>query len=290
MIFLGFAVGFILVVYLVLTFWVAKEIIYPKPQMKAPQYSSPDELGILYETYKIPYSNGIEGEAWYFPSPESKRTLVLLHGIHLSKKYLISFAKAFQSFGYNVLLPDLRAHGNSEGKFLYYGVKEVSDISEMVSWIESKKPYEKLFFWGLSYGGIIGTQAAYQLQSKINAAVWQSVYTNLDTIVKWTVHKRLGWITSLLMPGIRLWVKLLAGFWLSQVEVLKSCQHNQKPQLFIAAEKDEICPLIETISIQQSCNNNAEMWIVKDATHNNIHKVVGEQIYFQKIREFLDRF
>lgn len=290
MIYFGIAIIIILILYLFLTLKIAKEIIFPKPHMKPPQYNSPEELNIPFETYKIPYSNGIIGEAWFFPAAESKRTLVLFHGIHLSKKYLIPFSKAFQEFGYNVFLPDLRAHGNSEGKYLHYGTKEVSDISEMITWLEKNKPFEKLYFWGISYGGIIGTQAANQLQTKIDAAVWQSVYTNLDTIVKWTVHKRLGGITALLMPGVRLWVKVLAGFWLSQVEVLKACQQNLKPQLFIAAEKDEVCPLIETITIHQSCKNHAEMWIVKNASHNNIHKVVGEHNYFQKIHDFLKRF
>jgi pimeloyl-ACP methyl ester carboxylesterase len=275
--------------YAIFTLIIALKIIKPqKDNQKPPAFKHPSELNLIYEELKIPISSKFKLNAWYFPS-NSRHTLLLLHGIHLSKPYLIPFAKKFQEMGFNVLLPDHRAHGESDGKWITYGKNEVHDIIQTVEWLEKEKPFEKISMFGISYGSIIGSQTAIKIKNKFNSFVFQSPYTNLDLIIRWSIVKKLGNWAKILVPGVRLWVKILAGFWLNQVNVLQACQNLDKPTLFIAAEKDEVCPAFETIKCYEASAKPSEIWIVKDSKHNNIHKVAGEEFYFKRIVEFLTK-
>lgn len=289
MIYLIVAFFILLVAYIVFTFIIALKIIRPQDKnQKPPAYQHPSELNLTYEEIFIPIKNNFQLNVWYFPA-NSNHTLLLLHGIHLSKPYLIPFAKAFQEMGINVLLPDHRAHGESDGQWITYGKNEIQDIIQMVNWLEKNKPFQKLSMFGISYGSIIGSQAGLKIKHKFNAFVFQSPYTNLDLIIRWTVIKRLGNWAKILIPGVRLWVKLLAGFWMNQVDVIGACSQLDKPTLFIAAEKDEVCPVYETIQCHEASAKPSEIWIIKNAKHNNIHKVAGEDVYFQRIYEFITK-
>ncbi|GIV43742.1 MAG: alpha/beta hydrolase [Bacteroidia bacterium] len=277
----------LLIAYAIFSLIIALKIIKPQNKnQKSSAYQQPSELGLMYEEVVLPIQGGLKLNAWYFPA-NSHDTLLLLHGIHLSKPYLIPFAKAFQEMGINVLLPDHRAHGESDGKWITYGKNEVQDIIETVNWLEKNKPFQKLSMFGISYGSIIGSQAGLKIKEKFHAFVFQSPYTNLDLIIRWTITRKLGNWAKIMIPGVRLWVKLLAGFWLNQVDVLGACSQLDKPTLFIAAEKDEVCPVYETVKCHEASAKPSEIWIVKDAKHNNIHKVAGEEFYFKKIYQFI---
>ncbi len=277
----------IFVSYAIFSLVIALKIIKPQNKnQKPPFYNHPSELNLNYEEVTIPLKNDFKLEAWYFPA-NSEHTLLLLHGIHLSKPYLIPFAKAFQELGLSVLLPDLRAHGESDGKWITYGKNEINDIIQIVDWLEKEKNFTKLSMFGISYGSIIGSQAGIKIKNKFHSFVFQSPYTNLDLIIRWTIVKKLGSWAKIMIPGVRLWVRILAGFWMYDVDVIGACSKLDKPTLFIAAEKDEICPAYETIKCYEASAKPSEIWIIKDAKHNNIHKVAGEHLYFKRIFDFI---
>jgi alpha-beta hydrolase superfamily lysophospholipase len=68
---------------------------------------------------KIFYYKSLDGTklAYRVISPEKpKAVLIFIHGISVYGKYYIPFAKMLAENGIKVYLPDLRGHGNSEGK------------------------------------------------------------------------------------------------------------------------------------------------------------------------------
>ena len=67
-------------------------------------------------------------QGYYLPG-QGDTTLILMHGYHAEAVY--EFAPLVQFYheqGYNLLLPDQRAHGGSEGKYLSFGIKESEDV------------------------------------------------------------------------------------------------------------------------------------------------------------------
>jgi predicted alpha/beta-fold hydrolase len=73
------------------------------------------------------------------PIMPPKGTLVLLHGIMMSRESMHMWAVYFAQKGYRIVLVDLRGHGRSTGRWIGYGAWEVADLIKVV---------DELLWWG----------------------------------------------------------------------------------------------------------------------------------------------
>ncbi len=77
-------------------------------------------------------------KAWWFPAADSNHGCVLvLHGISDSRASSSGFAPLFLQSGYSVLTPDSRAHGESGGEFVTYGLLEKYDVVACAHWMKA---------------------------------------------------------------------------------------------------------------------------------------------------------
>jgi len=86
-----------------------------------------------------------------------KATLVLLHGIMMSKEVMLPWALYFAQQGYRVVLVDLRGHGRSTGKWVGYGAWEADDLVKVADELRRRGLLAgKLGVFGESYGAAVG--------------------------------------------------------------------------------------------------------------------------------------
>lgn len=84
-------------------------------------------------------SDNYKLDANYIPKANSNKTAVILHGYMNNKDTMAAYAYLFHKLGYNVLLPDARAHGDSEGKYIGYGWIEKSDVKKWINKVLAKR-------------------------------------------------------------------------------------------------------------------------------------------------------
>ncbi|HDX9529619.1 alpha/beta hydrolase [Bacillus thuringiensis] len=93
-------------------------------------YNSPDGLS----TKKVKHS--IKLNAYYLKNEnDTKKTVIIAHGFGLSGDQYGAWAKMYYDLGYNVLLPDARAHGKSQGDYISFGLQEKYDYTNENGWI-----------------------------------------------------------------------------------------------------------------------------------------------------------
>src|SRR5271170_6241500 len=63
---------------------------------------------------------------------EPRGTIVLLHGYGLAQFSMAPWALRLSQEGWQCMLVDLRGHGNSTGRQIYYGLQEVHDLSQLL--------------------------------------------------------------------------------------------------------------------------------------------------------------
>lgn len=75
---------------------------------------------------------------WLRPTMQNGNCVMVLHGIADSCAGSAGFAPMFLTQGYSVLVPDSRAHGESGGEFVTYGLLEKYDVIVWAYWMSSQ--------------------------------------------------------------------------------------------------------------------------------------------------------
>ena len=94
------------------------------------------------------------------PAPR-KKTVVLLHPMLMSKAWWLPLGRRLAADGYDVVLPDLRAHGDSGGQYVTWGALEKTDIRSIVdAAITEDMLSQDVYVVGASIGGCVAIQYA----------------------------------------------------------------------------------------------------------------------------------
>lgn len=95
------------------------------------------------------------------PEAPLRGTLILLHGIYVSKEAMIHWALYLAESGYRCVLVDLRGHGQSTGDWITYGAVETRDLAQLIDELQRRRlAGERVGVLGMSYGGSIGLMLA----------------------------------------------------------------------------------------------------------------------------------
>lgn len=126
---------------------------YPKSQIGYFPYRP-------YDTVFFTTKNGLKIEAWQMNADSSKGTVILFHGLGSNKGDILNEAYEFLNMGYNTLLVDFRAHGNSEGSVCTLGFKESEEVQLAFDYIKNKGE-KNIVLWGMSMGSAVIAKAIY---------------------------------------------------------------------------------------------------------------------------------
>lgn len=98
----------------------------------------------------------------FVPAEQAKATIILFHGYRSS--YAVDFSACMEYYhnqGYNLLLVDQRAHGNSQGKYITFGIRERFDVLSWVTYVSLMLGEDHpIFLSGVSMGATTVCMAA----------------------------------------------------------------------------------------------------------------------------------
>lgn len=159
---------------------------------------SPEDLGMEYENLTFSIIDESSGgkmkiAGWWIATPGSRgRCAVILHGYSDAKVGGIAWAPLLRSLGFNVLAIDLRAHGESEGKYSCAGFWERRDVNQVIDQIRASRPDQtrQILLFGISLGGATAAAAA-ALRDDIWAVILEAPFASYRNAT--TLHAdRLG--------------------------------------------------------------------------------------------------
>jgi uncharacterized protein len=134
-----------------------------------------------FDTITLKTESGIFIDAWYAkPDSVAKGTVILFHGINSNKGMFVAEASEFRYQGYNVLLVDFRAHGNSGGNTTTIGVRESEEMKLAYDYIAQKKE-KNIFLFGSSMGAVIVTKAMADYDLKPSGIILEMPFASLQS-------------------------------------------------------------------------------------------------------------
>jgi len=179
----------------------------------------------------------------------SDTTMIICHGLACNRWLMMRYADLYLSLGYNVVLYDQRAHGESGGQYSTYGYTEKFDLQKMVEWVATQHP-----------GGIIGAHgesmgAATVLQhaGMVNANIPDSLphvsfyiadcpYSDLKQQLAYRLKAEYHIPNLGVVEAASLWSHWLYGFWFGEVSPITYIQEVKVPILFIHGNADTYVP------------------------------------------------
>lgn len=112
-----------------------------------------------HENWEIISHDGLIQKAVFYPGTTNK-TVIWVHGYTSHAERESAFPGLFyHGLGFNVLIPYLRAHGPSEGKYISFGPMECLDLKKWIDRVNETVP-GSIMIHGLSMGGGIALDLA----------------------------------------------------------------------------------------------------------------------------------
>lgn len=146
--------------------------------------SSPESLGLPFETVSFPGAHDINLEAWLIRSEERAGIVALFHGYGGAKDSLLPAAKEFHNLGLTTLLVDFHGSGGSGGDSTSIGWHEADDVVATATWARDLEPDQRLYLHGISLGAVAILRATGSLGLEADGIILESPFDRMQTTVK----------------------------------------------------------------------------------------------------------
>lgn len=134
-----------------------------------------------YDTVMLTTGKGLMIDCWYSqPDSASKGTVILFHGITANKGMVLNEAYEFRSLGYNVMLVDYRAHGNSGGNTTTMGIRESEEVKLAYDHVAGKGE-KNIFLWGNSMGAVVIAKAVADYPLKPSGVILEMPFASMQS-------------------------------------------------------------------------------------------------------------
>ena len=209
------------------------------------------------------------GDLYYAPEP-TDHYLVCMHGFHSTQKDFVCAVDFFLSLGYNVLLVCQRTHGESEGKWITFGVRERYDCRCWCRYLVDRfGDGIGIVLDGISMGAATVLMATeLELPKNVKAVMADCGYTSPWEIVCDVAKRSMHIPKYPFMPLFRLVVKVMAGFDLKEVSAVTAMEKNERyPVLFIHGQADDFVPYGMSVKSYEACRAPKRLVGVPEAGH-----------------------
>ena len=221
---------------------------------------------------------------------ESNIWVIAVHGYVDSAVSMVPSCKQFLIFGYNVLMPNLRTHGKSEGKYIGMGWLDRLDLLKWIEHLNKKYENIKVILYGISMGAsTVMMVSGEKLPSNVKAIVedcgYTSVWEEFSDKLKNLFH--LPQFPTLYYANLI--TKIKAGYSLKKASCIKQLKKSVTPILFIHGDKDKFVPFYMLDKLYNSANCEKEKLIIHNAGHAEAQEINPEK-YWRTVKKFIKKY
>lgn len=246
-----------------------------------------------FEEFRITSRDGLSLFARYLPADSpTERLVVLVHGYHSSSEFDFSAVVEFyHNHGFDILLPDQRTHGKSEGKYITFGSFERYDIVDWVNFIINEKGPRKILMDGVSMGCTTSILAAAEPDIvPPTYIVADCGYTSPDAIFRDVFAKWFNLPTFPILNFADFLCRRLAKFSFHEFSTEDAVRRLPCPVTFVHGEADDFVSIENTHRNFAACNVEKKLLTVPDAGHGISYLVDTPRLQAELERIFKEYF
>ncbi len=248
----------------------------------------PTFVSELATPWSMRTEDGLTLRGWYHPTDERRHLVILIHGMWSSWAEMAGLGRDLHERGYDVLLFDLRGHGQSDASRLFMGHRERGDLRAVQAWAKQQRFTPDRIGWvGYSMGGSTLLMEAAQ-NPNIRVAVIDSPYGNLPELLDAQLT-RYSNLPRFFNPGILTAAHLAFGVRTDDLIPIRSARSwGRRPLLLIHGEADTIVPAQQARMLASALGATCQTVMVPGVEHVEAYRMNPER-YVSRVDRFLQK-
>jgi len=215
--------------------------------------------------------------------------VIVVHGYYGKANDMGYYAKEYYNRGHNVLVVDLRGHGQSEGNYIGMGWHDRLDIIDWANYLISKNPKCQIILHGISMGAAtvmmatgenLPTNVKVAIEDCGYSSIWEEFEVQLDVLFKLPAFPVLNAASAV--------CKIRAGYMLEEGTAIEQVKKSKTPTLFIHGKEDKFVPFEMLDKVYQAANCEKEKLIIEGAAHAEA-SWTNPELYWKTVNEFINK-
>lgn len=252
---------------------------------------TPAELGLAFERLSFASHDGVRLTGWWIPSPGATAGIAVCHGHPFNRSWMLEWVRLLHPAGFNLLLFDFRAHGESEGTICTLGCEEAQDVLAAVDTMRARPEMAGLpvGVFGLSMGGVAALLAAAR-DPGIRAVATHGAFATLER----AIARRCLVMAGPLAPAVRPCATWWGGRWLpaspreiAPVEAIGRIA--PRPVLLLHGSRDLIIDPRDAELLERASGGCAERVPLPHSWHAGVH-AADRSLYERRLVGFFRKW
>ncbi len=232
--------------------------------------------------------DGLKLVGKYYENKKGAPIEIMFHGYRSTDEHdLCGGVYRCKKLGFNTLIIEQRACGNSEGHVITFGAKESRDCLAWIDFVINNIDKDaKIIITGISMGAAtVMTASSMDLPKNVVGILADCGYTSTKDIVK-EVMRGMKLPATLLYPFARLGAILFGGFDPDKLSPKKAMAKCELPIIFFHGDTDKYVPSYMSEENFNACvSKNKRLVITKGAGHG-LCFMVDMDGYFSEVEKF----
>ena len=232
------------------------------------------------EDVSVTSFDGLTLRGKWLPAEKPMATIILFHGYH--SHHLQDFAGIYEyyhSIGLNLLLVRQRAHGESGGKFVTFGVMERLDVLRWIEFHNRTHGMDNVFLGGMSMGAsTLQFAAGEELPHNVRGITADCGFSSPAEILAHIIRRDFHLPPKLVLPLMEVWARILGGFSFYECNSRETLSRSKTPILFIHGKADDFVPSCMSEFGFAACASEKELLLVDDAGHGRSYLYEPERL------------
>ena len=215
---------------------------------------------------------------------------LVVHGYTSSPRNMGVYAQKYHELGYDVLMPSLNGHADSEASYVTMGWEDRLDVIDWINFIVDNNPNVKILIHGVSMGAATTMMATgEELPENVKVAVADCGFTSVWDIFSNKITNSFKMNEFPMLYSANTVNKLYSGFDFKEASSIEQLKKSKTPTIFLHGENDKFVPYEMLDKVYDAAACEKEKVTIPNAPHAR-NACANPELYWNSILNFINKY
>ncbi len=227
---------------------------------------------------------------YIFANENTNICVIVIHGYTSSPCSMGVYAEKYHELGYNVLMPSLNGHADSESGKITMGWNDRLDIIDWINFLVENNPDIKIILHGVSMGAATTMMTTGEkLPENVKVAVADCGYTSVWDIFSDKITNNFKMHTFPTLHSANSINKIYSGFDFKKASSVEQLKKSKTPTIFLHGDKDTFVPYEMLDKVYEACVADKEKVTIPNSPHAR-NACSNPELYWNAICDFINKY